>query len=1126
MERYESDMMQDIETIIKAHLDKKKYELEEMQLQSFFVSSTFIDMQGERDALHQVVLPRLREKAAKYGNSVQFIDLRWGISTQDMDSEEGASKIMEVCLDEIESCKPYMIILLGERYGWMPSVDLVEQTLKKKGAPIECYPMSITEMEIQYAMLLNSGHLERCVFCFREPLPIDKMGLDEMMDMLSLTVDESQRLEKLKDHIRQTEGANILEYGLEWDDSKMQLTGYEAFAEQLAGYLEQLLERDWGKTVHMSWQKKQYQEDMMLRKTLNSSFFGRSAQVEKSLSKLKDTQVYILEAEGGSGKSAFISEMARKLEESHVKTHVIYCGNSSNCTTVGDLLEIIGWRLGFFVGTSTKQEGFSENRRDFYYQKIREYDEVETVVFIDAIDQLYWDDALFQSWYMPQELPDNLKIVITTTGVVQVNPQTLSGLQCVKEELTPPEEYEIAEIIVGMFEAEHKQISKQTLLEIQENPCSNNMLALSMMVRRLSMLNRADFQKIHEMEKNMDGDAAIRRHLSDVIAGFPKRLEDLADYYMWEVSNFLTNGEEDWTNMIALYLIAATENGLSREDFENLMEFNKNDEALSANTSWYTFWNELKFARMRRFLGPLLIQKSDGKIDFTHRLIREGLRTNHVVKSCAIVLLNYFIYGKIETAAKYESGLILCRQLIDKEKEDKESIDATVYNYLSVLICDAGNLFESDDPEESRLGKERLSILQKSVLRDVSCENGHKHLNAYCDAIRQLIRDDASPRNWVIWFFDNKIAQSLWNQSDDGRTTALQIYLAVLEGFMKPEKKQLRERLDKFESQVLCRIFFYTKRLQRTLTSSITHARIYGENYGYTWEKLTEDGLDWFGKHLKKYPDQVSVYGNYTAFLIDQADILSESHGAKKYFKLVENALAEMKAMLDVHYDRSTWRMYIRRLAELSLSYRKKQWAGLTGGKKYLVRADELSAEAVRLYELLPAEDQNIRYSMIVYRNRAQILAALDKTADAVQMLWQVFEKVYPEADTLSDNERLQFSWTNMLLLEYLFRFRKVFANGKNKYEMSKAILRYEAGYIRTNVNVNFNSRYHWARILQIRAYCKWYEGSGDYENDLAEAKVWLQELAKEQEKDSRGIDGWRYHAKNALNYDITGEIR
>jgi hypothetical protein len=55
-------------------------------MQSFFVSSTFRDMQAERDALHRIVMPRLREEARQYGEAVQFVDLRWGIST-------GASQI-------------------------------------------------------------------------------------------------------------------------------------------------------------------------------------------------------------------------------------------------------------------------------------------------------------------------------------------------------------------------------------------------------------------------------------------------------------------------------------------------------------------------------------------------------------------------------------------------------------------------------------------------------------------------------------------------------------------------------------------------------------------------------------------------------------------------------------------------------------------------------------------------------------------------------------------------------------------------------------------------------------------------------------------------------------------------
>lgn len=263
------------------------------------------------------------------------------------------------------------------------------------------------------------------------------------------------------------------------------------------------------------------------------------------------------------------------------------------------------------------------------------------------------------------------------------------------------------------------------------------------------MLGSNDFKQINELEKSMDGDSAIRQRLSEIIAGFPQKLEDLVDYYMWELSNFLMEGEEGWSNMLILYLIASTENGLSREDFENLTIYNRNDENLSENPSWCNFWNELKFARMRRFLGPFLVQKNDGKMDFTHRLIREGLRTNQAIKYCSIALLNYFMYGNRNPVTKYDSGLTLCRQLLDKEIADKESIFNATYDYISPLISESGAQSEDEDPEIAEAGEKQLEMFRKSVLMDVSCENGHAHLIVYCEALRTLILNGAGPRQWV-----------------------------------------------------------------------------------------------------------------------------------------------------------------------------------------------------------------------------------------------------------------------------------------------------------------------------------------------------------------------------------------
>jgi Domain of unknown function (DUF4062)/AAA ATPase domain len=86
-----------------------------------FVSSTFDDLNHERDTLRQVVFPRLQELCRRHGATFLAVDLRWGIS------EEAAvdQRTMDVCLYEVDRCRtlstqPNFMILLGDRYGWLP----------------------------------------------------------------------------------------------------------------------------------------------------------------------------------------------------------------------------------------------------------------------------------------------------------------------------------------------------------------------------------------------------------------------------------------------------------------------------------------------------------------------------------------------------------------------------------------------------------------------------------------------------------------------------------------------------------------------------------------------------------------------------------------------------------------------------------------------------------------------------------------------------------------------------------------------------------------------------------------------------------------------------------------------
>ncbi len=87
---------------------------------SIFVSSTFKDMQSERDALRDYVLPMVNDFAAKYDSAVELIDLRWGVDTASVSEAEQNHKVLRTCLDEIERSRPFFLGLIGDRYGWVP----------------------------------------------------------------------------------------------------------------------------------------------------------------------------------------------------------------------------------------------------------------------------------------------------------------------------------------------------------------------------------------------------------------------------------------------------------------------------------------------------------------------------------------------------------------------------------------------------------------------------------------------------------------------------------------------------------------------------------------------------------------------------------------------------------------------------------------------------------------------------------------------------------------------------------------------------------------------------------------------------------------------------------------------
>src|SRR5947207_14037075 len=129
-----------------------------------FVSSTFRDMQAERDVLIKKIFPQLRKLCEARAVTWTEVDLRWGIT----DEETAEGKVLPLCLAEIERCRPWFIGLLGERYGWVPRAipaDLLESQPWLR----EHLQHSVTELEILHGVLRNPAMGDRSLFYFRDP---------------------------------------------------------------------------------------------------------------------------------------------------------------------------------------------------------------------------------------------------------------------------------------------------------------------------------------------------------------------------------------------------------------------------------------------------------------------------------------------------------------------------------------------------------------------------------------------------------------------------------------------------------------------------------------------------------------------------------------------------------------------------------------------------------------------------------------------------------------------------------------------------------------------------------------------------------------------------------------------
>ena len=177
-----------------------------------FISSTFLDMHGERDLLNRFVFPELSRRCRKIFVDIVPIDLRWGIPNfgSGVDSRLGVVRQVRACIDEIDRCH-FFVGFLGDRYGWKPDLSNIfdsdnfeAKSLAQKIRHVYKPGMSITELEMNYAALgLNpASKRDRVFFFLRDQTDLDKAVPAEFEHLFKSDSREDEfKLDRLKEKI-------------------------------------------------------------------------------------------------------------------------------------------------------------------------------------------------------------------------------------------------------------------------------------------------------------------------------------------------------------------------------------------------------------------------------------------------------------------------------------------------------------------------------------------------------------------------------------------------------------------------------------------------------------------------------------------------------------------------------------------------------------------------------------------------------------------------------------------------------------------------------------------------------------------------------------------------------------
>lgn len=579
---------------------------------AIFMSSTFNDMQSERDLIRERVTPEIAETLSVYGRSVEFIDLRWGIDTASVDENVANRKILRTCFEEIKNSDPFFVAFLGERYGWIPDYSDVISALENEGIPTDgdIAGKSVTELEIECAARLNPI-MDKTVFYFRDD--VDYGADREHADMFVSRGEEREKLNALKARLAKKYPDRVRTYRATWNAEQKRIEGLEDLERQVITDVKNIIVND--ASVVRALDPKEESVNVIdgTVAALASSFSGRVAERKQILEFVRgDGRMLVLSGQSGSGKSALLAKAATECEEENVTVLPFFVGADERCGTAESMMTLTAFRATKALGLDENVELSGEKlAQKFAFLLNRLALDRPVVLIVDAINQFApteYENKL--KWLNLYALSPRVKVIMSATSDYY-GLSFLRALGAKIQNLDYFSESDVRAVSERYFTVNHKQASEKLLSAIAQkdggaSPCRQPIYLLSLL-QQLNNLGREDFAKIKDREKTAGESAAdaIVNYLVDTVVTAPSelgnqldRLLDAACEKAGEVCRLFVNA------------IALSRRGITERLMESVCK------ALNAEFDGATF------SYFRRMFKTNLVRRENGAWDFSHALVK------------------------------------------------------------------------------------------------------------------------------------------------------------------------------------------------------------------------------------------------------------------------------------------------------------------------------------------------------------------------------------------------------------------------------------------------------------------------------------------------------------------------